>query len=155
MIAPPVFPFDLGSLPDDDRVRHEKLVELFGDYMMWIRKQTLKHADSSTSSIENCQSIASVSREPYEAIANMNPEDRQKALAFAKIAVDTYARIFLTVLAGTGDDQKLGDQHSAKFRLNLEIHDVASGELVVDETVNRGGKKFFPEYWGRWINKGP
>lgn len=153
MITPPVFPFDLDSLPENNQERHERVVELFGDYMMWIRGQTMEHVSSLTSSVDSSHSIARVSREPYEAVASMSVPDREKAIALAKVAIDSYAKIFLTMLSGTGNDQRLGVDHSAKFLLSMEIHDIEKDEVVVDEIVNRGGKKFFPEYWGRWINK--
>jgi hypothetical protein len=57
------------------------------------------------------------------------------------------------MLGGTGVDQRLGDEHAIRFKLDLEICRVDTHDVVEVETLNRGGKKFFGDYWGRWINR--
>jgi hypothetical protein len=43
-------------------------------------------------------------------------------------------------------------QHAFRFRVEMEIVDVQTGEIVETETINRG-EKFFGKYWGRWLNR--
>jgi len=47
----------------------------------------------------------------------------------------------------------MGDRHAVRFQLDMEIFDVESLEVVDRETINRGGKRFFADYWGRWLNR--
>ena len=41
-----------------------------------------------------------------------------------------------------------------RFRLDVEFSDVGAPERVImGETINQGGVKLFPSYWGRWLNR--
>jgi len=55
-------------------------------------------------------------------------------------------------LGDEGTDARMGSRHAYRFRVEMEIVDVETGELVEEETINRGGK-FFGSYWGRWLNR--
>jgi hypothetical protein len=57
------------------------------------------------------------------------------------------------MLSGQGFDDSIGANHVFRYRLEMEICDIKTGQVVYEEVLNRGGKKFFPEYWGRWLNR--
>ena len=35
----------------------------------------------------------------------------------------------------------------------MEIVDVATNDVVESDVVSVGGKRFFGDYWGRWLNR--
>lgn len=55
-------------------------------------------------------------------------------------------------LGDEGTDARLGTHHAYRFRVVMEIVDIETGELVEEETINRGGK-FFGSHWGRWLQR--
>jgi len=57
------------------------------------------------------------------------------------------------MLAEASIDQRLGKDHAFQFKLDIEISNFDNGDVVEKATINRGGKKFFADYWGRWLNQ--
>lgn len=150
---PPLISLDFASLPSEPRQRHELLVDVFGQYLMWLRNWTVEASHELAESAEARQKLGAIQRRKYEAVAALTPDQRDVACAFAEGAVDRFIQLFLTMLSGTGVDHQLGLHHAVRFRLEMEILRVADRAIVGQEVINRGGEKFFAEYWGRWKNR--
>lgn len=150
---PPQIDIDFATLPSDPRERHEVLVDLFGRYVLWLRNWTVRATGELTESEEARDKIGTIRREKYDDLAALTPEQQDVARKISEATVDRFIQLLLTTLAGTGVDQRLGNDHAIRFKLDMEICDVENGEVVDQETINRGGKKFFADYWGRWRNQ--
>lgn len=153
MINPPQVPLEYTDLPHDPKARHEALVDAFGYMLFWLRNQSLRQITSLVTSKAARGQVAKLFRKAYEEAGKLTPDQQQVALKLAGNSVDLFARLMLTMLAGTGTDQRLGTDHAVCFRLQMEIKNLETGNIVADETINRNGKKFFPEYWGRWLKQ--
>jgi hypothetical protein len=150
---PPKIDINFADLPSDSRQRHEVLVDVFGRYIMWLRDWTTDASRELVESEEARQKLGTIRRRKYDAIAQLSPDQRAAACTFAQATVDRFLQLFLTLLAGRGVDDRLGTDHAIRFKLDMEIVRVEDGEIVDTETINRSGKKFFADYWGRWLNR--
>lgn len=150
---PPQIDIDFADLPSDPRERHEVLVDLFGRYLFWLRNWTVSATRELAESEEARDKLGTIRRKKYDELAALTPEQQDVACKISEATVDRFIQLFLTMLAGTGVDQRLGNDHAIRFKLDMEICDVENVELVDQETINRGGKKFFAAYWGRWLNQ--
>lgn len=153
MFFPPQVPLEYSQLPHDSKSRHEALVDAFGFLFVSLRNQSLQRVHDLVRSKEMREQLGALFREPYDEVAQLSPQQQQIAIGLARNSIDLFARIVLTMLAGKGLDQTLGASHAICFRLEMEIKDLATGEVVDEETINRDGKRHFPEYWGRWLNR--
>ncbi len=153
MIRPPDIPVSYEDLPEDPGQRHEALVDLFGQYLFWIRQETFDRTEQLVRSADARNQLGRLFRQAYEEAAELGDEEKRIALGLVRSSVDFFARMFLTMISGQGFDDKLGPNHVMRFRLDMEICDAETGEPVSEETINRNGEKFFPEYWGRWLNR--
>lgn len=150
---PPQIHLNVRDLPVDPKQRHEVLVDVFGQYIMWLRNWTTKASGELVESEAARQRLGAIRRRKYDAVAAMSPDQRIAACELAEATVDRFIQLFLTLLAGTGVDQRLGRDHAVRLRLILEVLRVDSHEVVHEEIINRDGRKFFADYWGRWINQ--
>ncbi len=144
---------ELDQLPQDPRLRHELLVDVLGQYLLWLRNRSV---DSSRKVIETPdvkEKLGNIRWKRYEGVASMSSDQQQAACQLAEATVDRFIQLLLTMLSGTGVDQRLGSTYAIRFRLDIEVLDVESENVVVSETINRGGQKFFADYWGRWLNR--
>lgn len=155
MTRPPRFEIDGDTLPVDPKERHEALVNVFGQYLFWARHQTMQAIRSRGDSSEERSALGQQCRTDFDEIAQLRPEDRERAYAIAQRAMDIFARMMLTMISGQGFDDSLGQHHVFRYRLTMEICDSRTGDVVLEEVINRNGEKFFPEYWGRWLNRFP
>lgn len=153
MFSPPDFSFIVKDMPTDPEERHEILVDVFGAYLMWARKCTLDVMHQRVESEEERQRLGRLSRTCYEEAAKLSLEDRERAYQLAEATLANFARIVLTMISGQGFDDKLGPDRVFRYKLVMEICSATSGDVVSEEVINRKGKKFFPEYWGRWLNR--
>jgi hypothetical protein len=144
---------DFANLPSDPRERHELLVDLFGRYIFWLRNWTVNATRELAESEVAREKLGTVRRKKYDKIAALTPEQQSVVCEISEATVDRFIQLFLTMMADTGVDQRLGNDHAIRFKLDMEICDIESVKVVDQETINRGGKKFFPEYWGRWLNQ--
>ncbi|MFO0949528.1 MAG: hypothetical protein U1D30_27040 [Planctomycetota bacterium] len=149
----PKFSVSFEELPSDPKERHEALVDLFGEYVLWVREQAISRIRRLVESEEERNKLGTLFRDVFEDAANLPVKDRIIALRLVESAIGNFAGLFLTMMSGQGFDDSLGPNHVFRYRLDMEVCDVEKGEVVYEETINRGGKKFFPEYWGRWLNK--
>jgi hypothetical protein len=152
MIQPPKLSVSFEELPSDPLQRHEALVDAFGQYLFWVRNETLSRARRLVESREAREELGRLFRDAYEEASRLTAEDRETAYRLVEASVGYFARLFFTMISGTGFDDPIGPNHVLRFRLDMEICDAETGEIVSEETVNRNGEKFFPEYWGRWLN---
>jgi len=145
--------FNLAELPTDPRERHEVLVDLFGQFVMWMRSWTAESTRNLVSSQETREQLGVIHRRPYEKVAEMRAEDQERALILAEKAMDGFIELLLSVLSHRGCDFPLGEQHAVRYKIEMEIVEQGSEEVVHSETVNRDGRKHFADYWGRWLNQ--
>ncbi|MBI1321660.1 hypothetical protein GC170_00515 [bacterium] len=150
---PPQFDIDFETLPPDPAERHEELVDVFGRYLFWLRNWSVSATQELAESEEARAKLGTIWRKKYDELAALTPEQRGIAFEIAEASVDRFIQLFLTMMADMGTDQRLGRDHAIRFNLEMEICDVENGEVVDQETINRGGKKFFANYWGRWLNQ--
>jgi len=150
---PPTIEINFAELPNDPKERHELLVDLFGRYLFWLRNWTVDATRQLAESDEAREKLGTIRRKKYDELSAFTPEQRQTACEISEATVDRFIQLFLTMLAGTGVDQRLGKEHAIRFKLDMEICDVENVDVVEQETINRGGKKFFADYWGRWLNQ--
>ena len=148
---PPKSEISFSDLPSDPQERHEVLVELFGRHLFWLRNWTLSATRELTESEKARDKLASIRREKYEKYAALTNEQREVAWEVCEATIERFIKLFLTMLSGTGTDQQFDDAHAIRFKLDLEICEAESDKVVAQETINRGGKKYFPEYWGHWL----
>jgi hypothetical protein len=80
------------------------------------------------------------------------PEQREAAMLLVEETLNGFAERLVWLLGDEGTDARLGSRHAYRFRVEMEIVDVETGEVIEEETINRGGK-FFGSYWGRWLNR--
>jgi hypothetical protein len=73
-------------------------------------------------------------------------------MLLAEATLNGFLERFAWLLGDEGTDARMGSRHAYRFRVEMEIVDVETGEVVDQETINRGGK-FFGSYWGRWLNR--
>jgi hypothetical protein len=150
---PPGRELDLAGLPTDSRERHEVLLDLFGQYLMWIRNRTLKGTKKAAESEQFRNDLGTIRRKPYDGVGSMTAEMREAAFQFAEATVNEFISELLAVLAHQGVDFPLGHQHAVRLRLEMEIVAMETREVIHEEVINRGCERHFTNYWGRWLNR--
>ena len=141
------------DLPQSRVERHEEIVDMFGRFVMWQRNRALEITSNFVESDEAREELGDLRREPYEGIARLSADDRKAVIAFTKETLDCFIERLLWCLGDEGTDARFGRSHAYRFRLELEIVDAASGDVIESEPINRGGKRFFGSYWGGWLNR--
>jgi len=150
--GPLAFSNDPASFPADPKERHECLVDLFGQFLFWIRRCCLENAHKLTEDESARQRLGSIRSAYFEAVAHLPPEQRKAALGFAEENLNLFIERLLWSLGDEGTDARIGSRHAYRFRIEMEIVDVESTQVIDHETINRGGR-FFGSYWGRWLNR--
>lgn len=149
------FCFDEGpdSLSQDERVRHEGIVDLFGRFLMWHRNQALRLIRRRIEDEDARSQLAATRRGPYEGVAHLDTTEKNAVCELSEEALNCFIERFVWALGDEGVDASFGPKHAFRVRLQFEVVDVQSGEVVEDHSLNRGGKRFFGSYWGRWLNR--
>jgi hypothetical protein len=150
--GPLAFSKEFSQLPSDQNERHGELVNFFGQFIFWLRRCSLRASREFINSEETRAKLGTIRRAYYDGAANLLPEQREAAMFLAEETLDGFIERLLWSLGDEGTDARVGSQHAYRFRVDMEIVDVESGETVYEETINRGGK-FFGSYWGRWLNR--
>lgn len=151
-MRPPQLDVELNSLSPSDL--HEKLVEVLGLYLMSGKTQSIKHISDLINSKEAQEKLATAFRPPYEkAAALFNQEELEIIENIESLAVDLYLNYIFGLLAGTGISLSLNSTQAARFRLTMEICDKSNERVIHEEVLNRGGKKFFPDYLKLWLTQ--
>lgn len=141
------------DLPAASRERHEALVDIFGQYLVWLRSWVMEASSELVESQEARTRLGAIRSRRYDPVASLDSDQRRAACKFAEATLDHFIQLFLTMLSGTGVDQRLGNDHAIRFVLAMEILNVQNEAVVEQEVINRGGEKFFADYWGRWLNR--
>jgi hypothetical protein len=141
------------TLPTDPRERHEIFVDFFGQFIMWLRNWSISASTTLIGSEEARAGIGTIRRKYYDGVAQMDCEQRDAAMMLAEDTVNGFAERLIWFLGGQGTDLRCGPNHAFRFQVVMEIIDVESNEVVEQETISAGGKKFFGSYWGRWLNR--
>jgi hypothetical protein len=136
----------------DGKRRHEEFVDLFGQFLFWIRNWSLHTATTLVESEEAREKLGTIRRKYYDSIAKMAPDEKDAAFLFVEGTLDGFLERFIWSLGNEGTDARFGERHAYRFEIKMEIVDVQSGKIVHTESINRGGK-FFGSYWGRWLNR--
>jgi hypothetical protein len=152
-VRPPPIDVDYRELPTDPKERHEILVDIFGTYLMWAKRTALNITKQRVTSEDAREELGRLFRQVYDDAAGLTTEQREIAFQLADSAVSLFARLMLTTISGQGFDDELGPEHVFRYRLVMEICSAKDGQIEDEEIINRNGRKFFPEYWGRWINE--
>lgn len=140
------------ELPADAKERHEAFVDLFGQFIFWLRNWSLEASRRLVHSEDARERIGNIRRRYYEGVAQMADEQREAALLLAEETLNGFLERLTWVLGDEGVDTKLGDRHAYRFRVEIEIVDADSAAVIETDSINRGGR-FFGKYWGRWLNR--
>ncbi len=151
-MSSPLLPESFDDLPVDPRERHEACVALFGSDVFDVRNGVLRACNVLCESEEARSKYARLHRQAYDDIAKLPPEARQAAGRLAKRVLDNFIHQLIWMLGHGGFDHPLGPGHAIQYRLDMEVFDINSEEMVLCETVNRDGIRYFGSYWGRWLN---
>jgi hypothetical protein len=152
----PQLPFDEASLSGTSGELHELLVESFGLYINWCKKEALKRTKELVESEAAREAIGRVFRKPYEEAAEkLNAEQRKIAENLQNQAIVSFTQFLLIILTGIGFDKHLGEKYVARLRLVMEVCDKRTGECVREEVINRNGRKAFMDYLKEWVNEPP
>jgi len=138
--------------PADPAARHQEFVDFFGQLLFWVRSWSLRNSRALVQDEQSRAKIPTVRRRSYEAAGQLAPEEREAALSLAQATLDGFLERLVWILGDEGTDARFGKQLAYRFRVEMEIVDVATNELVEEEVINRGGD-FFGKYWGRWLNR--
>lgn len=144
---------DFDSLPQDIIKRHEVMVDILGQYVMWLRNWSVDSSRRIVTTHGAANQLGAIRWKRYESVAALSPSEKDGACKFSEATVDRFIELLLTLFSATGTDQRLGTSHAIRFKLDMEILEVDSEEVVAVETLNRGGRKFFADYFGRWLNR--
>lgn len=146
------FDCELSELPSEPKKRHEEFVDSFGCFLFWHRNDSLRIARNFVEDEASRSKLGTIRRKPYEAVAQLPSEQREAAMALVEESLNCFAQLLAWSLGDEGTDARFGTRHAYRYRVEMEIVDVETGEIVEEHPVNRGGK-FFGDYWGRWLNR--
>jgi len=152
MTAPLAFGQEFSQLSLDDVERHEQIVDLFGQFIFWLRKRSLNASRKLIESEEAREQLGAIRRKYYDGVSRMSAADREAAMMLTEETLNGFLERLLWSLGDEGTDARLGSGHAYRFRIEMEVVDVETEQIVHTETINRGGK-FFGKYWGRWLNR--
>jgi hypothetical protein len=144
--------YDLSQLPTDKNLRHEQFVDFFGQFLFWLRNGSLNASRKLIESPEARERLGTIRRRYYEDVAQMPVGQRDAAMQLVEETLNACLERMTSMLGDEGTDARIGVRHAYRFRLEMEIVDVETGEIVDSETINRGGS-YFGRYWGKWLNR--
>ena len=148
----PMSPIRYGELPTATQDRHAVFVDNFGRWLFSIRNQSLAATRRLVDDETARRALGAVRCKPYGDIAAVAPEQRDAAVALSQAALDGFIERLLWALGDEGVDCRFDEQYAYRFRVQTEIVNASTMEVVEDAAVNRGGP-FFGKNWGRWLNR--
>jgi hypothetical protein len=149
---PLAFDQEPSALPSDPGARHEAFVELFGQFLFWLRNWAIDASRTLVGSEEARGKLGSIRRKPFEGVAALPPEQRDAAMLLAEETVNGFTERLIWFFGDEGTDSRIGARHAYRFRIEMEVVDIETGEIVEEHSINRGGE-FFGSYWGRWLSR--
>lgn len=133
--------------------QHEALLEVFGEHVFWARNSVLGSIEGLITAKDKRERLARAHREPFDRAANLGDDERQIALRLLEKGIDSFAKELLRIIGNEGLDLRINDREAVRYRLDAELCSADSGDVRTTQTISRGGKRFLPECWGRWLNK--
>jgi hypothetical protein len=153
MTRPPQLQLSPDALESEAKL-HEELVSLFGAYLMWCRSDAIETISKLIESETDRQKLPTATRGVFEdAAARFEADSREIVAELNARVVGHFGREILHLLSGTGGSLPVSPDLVARFRLIFELCDRESGEVVREEIINRGGMKYFADYWNNWISR--
>jgi len=146
------FKIDFESLPDSGSDRHKAFVDMFGEFLLWHRNRCFDAARRLVQDEDAREAVGRIRSEVYTKVANLGNSEREVAIEFSVEVVNGFIERLLYALGDEGFDARLGSEHAYRYRVELEVVDLSSGEVVEVDTINRGGR-FFGANWGAWLNR--
>jgi hypothetical protein len=146
------------ALPKNVEDRHEAVLNYFGDQLC----QSFEMACRATmSKMNKPATVRPVDRAPYEVASRLSPEQKQAVMEISKDCTNMLINFLLPLLGSAGYQNRLGDKHYVRYRLDAEICKTPSDEDDSEEsddpievqTINRTGIRYFGEMWPVWKNK--
>jgi hypothetical protein len=152
MKYPPSIDIAWEELPKDPKERHEFFVDVFGKLLFWALNEAQDDVEALVEAKELREKLGRLAREPFElAAGKLAEEERKIAYKLVNEALCCFARRLLAVLSARGISHRMGQKHAIQFRLVLEVREIEDLGVAAEEVINRGGKKAFSSYWGRWL----
>ncbi|MHC5537217.1 hypothetical protein ACYOEI_03155 [Singulisphaera rosea] len=141
-------------MPIEPVERQKAFVDLLGQHLFSLRNQRLEAIRRLVESPEARERLGTIHRRPFEGAGILEPEGQQAALDLAQAGVDQFLQDLLGLLQNIGDDVRLGDDHSLRYRLHLEVVCLKDAEspVVAEELINLGNHRALQSEFGRWRN---
>jgi hypothetical protein len=154
-MKPPTVAGCFDDLPADPRERREAFVEFLGQHLFSTRNQRLSAIRQLVESAESRNGLGTIHRQPYEAVSGLEPSGRKAAMELAQTAINLFIQDLLGLLQNIGSDVRFGENHALRYRLWLEVIDLADEDhpVVAEELINRDASRALESYFGRWLNK--
>ncbi len=140
------------DLPADRSERHEVLVDCFGQFFFWLRNWSISASKNLIKSEEAREKLGTIRRRHYDGVANMPPEQQEAAMLLVEETVNGFGERLTWFLGNQGTDFRFGTKHAFRFQIQIELIDLETDKVIEKEIINQGGKRFFGDYWGRWLN---
>ncbi len=126
---------------------------MFGQCFVWALSEASNISKDFVESTEKRETLSPRGRQYYEEIAMMFSDEKKPFLyKFGDAELKNFAKIILAILTGQGISQKLGELHAIRFKLVMEIIDIETRSVQLEEVINRGGEKTFMNYLDKWLN---
>src|SRR5215471_9746078 len=95
-------PNEPSDLPTNPKERHEVLVDLFGQFVFWLRNWALDASQKLIDSDEAREKLGNIRRKYYEGVAQLAPEQRQAAMLLAEETLNGFAERLIWFLGNEG-----------------------------------------------------
>ena len=141
----------LTDLPASEQ--HEALLEIFGEHVFWARNSVLASIEGLITSEEKRERLAKLFSAPFDRAASLGDDERRIVMEVLETGLDSFAKELLRIIGNEGLDVQINDCEAVRYRLDAELCSTESGDVEASQTISRGGKRFLPECWGRWLNK--
>src|SRR3954451_11266780 len=78
------FEINPSELPVAAKERHEAFVDLFGQFLFWLRSWALGTSERLIESEDARQALGTIRRSFYDGVANLPPDQRKAAMLLAE-----------------------------------------------------------------------
>src|SRR5262245_35275036 len=96
------FDKDPSELPNGRRERHEVFVDLFGQYLFWLRNWAMDSSRRLVESAELREKLGAIRRKCFEDAAQMTSDQRKAALALTEETLNGFAERLVWSLGDEG-----------------------------------------------------
>jgi hypothetical protein len=151
-MRPPNANIDESSIFTAGEQRRQIFIDLFGFYMVWARAFVLQQAKGLVESEALRSSLGTIMRVPYERVSKLNLDQQEDTFRLSEKCVDQFAMQMLGFLTNSGNDVRVSNRYSYRLKIDVEIYDVETGELVASENINKS-IIYLPKFWFKWVNR--